>query len=229
MSSCARRRAASPTRWCVRRPRRSTATSNFPDDIFSEMAEARPVRHHRAGGAGRRRASTLLPMRSSWRSCRAAMPPSPTSAGWCELIATLLVAARHGRAARSATSAAARRCARSRLLPDRGRRPGSDLADIKTTATQTDGWLALTAAKLWIHNAPVADFALRAGAHRPTAAGHRGMSIFIVDLDAPGVTRGPKEHKMGQRASQVGGLNFDDVALPPGRAARRRGTAASTS
>jgi alkylation response protein AidB-like acyl-CoA dehydrogenase len=40
------------------------------------------------------------------------------------------------------------------------------------------------------------------------------MSIFIVDLNAKGVTRGPKEHKMGQRASQVGALNFDDVVLP---------------
>lgn len=46
-------------------------------------------------------------------------------------------------------------------------------------------------------------------------AGHRGMSIFIVDLHAAGVSRGPKEHKMGQRASQVGPLFFDKVALPP--------------
>jgi alkylation response protein AidB-like acyl-CoA dehydrogenase len=40
------------------------------------------------------------------------------------------------------------------------------------------------------------------------------MSIFIVDLSARGVSRGPKEHKMGQRASQVGELRFDDVYLP---------------
>jgi Acyl-CoA dehydrogenases len=46
-------------------------------------------------------------------------------------------------------------------------------------------------------------------------AGRRGMSIFIVDLHAKGVARGPKEHKMGQRASQVGGLTFEDVALGP--------------
>src|SRR3990167_3590145 len=46
-------------------------------------------------------------------------------------------------------------------------------------------------------------------------AGNRGMSIFIVDLHAAGVTRGPKEHKMGQRASQVGGLDFKDVRLGP--------------
>ena len=42
------------------------------------------------------------------------------------------------------------------------------------------------------------------------------MSIFIVDLHAPGVTRGPKERKLGQRASQVGDLSFENVALPAG-------------
>jgi alkylation response protein AidB-like acyl-CoA dehydrogenase len=41
------------------------------------------------------------------------------------------------------------------------------------------------------------------------------MSIFIVDLHARGVERGPKEHKMGQRASPVGSLNFRDVRLAP--------------
>mgnify|MGYP001471712374 FL=1 len=40
------------------------------------------------------------------------------------------------------------------------------------------------------------------------------MSIFIVDLNSEGVTRGPKEHKMGQRASQVGSLTFEEVSLP---------------
>ena len=40
------------------------------------------------------------------------------------------------------------------------------------------------------------------------------MSIFLVDLNAPGVSRGPKEHKMGQRASQVGALTFDGVTVP---------------
>ena len=44
-------------------------------------------------------------------------------------------------------------------------------------------------------------------------AGNRGMSIFVVDLHAAGVERGPKEHKMGQRASQVGALTFTDVRL----------------
>jgi alkylation response protein AidB-like acyl-CoA dehydrogenase len=41
------------------------------------------------------------------------------------------------------------------------------------------------------------------------------MSIFLVDRSLPGFTVGRKEHKMGQRASQVGALSFDGIALPP--------------
>ncbi|GBR08489.1 acyl-CoA dehydrogenase family protein [Acetobacter oeni] len=89
---------------------------------------------------------------------------------------------------------------------------GTDVSGIRTTAEKDgDGWI-LNGGKLWIHNAPVADtgFVL---ARTDKEAGNRGMSIFIVDLHANGVERGPKEHKMGQRASQVGGLNFSDVRL----------------
>ncbi|MFY8152229.1 MAG: acyl-CoA dehydrogenase family protein, partial [Hyphomicrobiales bacterium] len=90
---------------------------------------------------------------------------------------------------------------------------GTDVAGIRTTAERTaEGW-RLDGGKIWIHNAPVADvgFVL---ARTDKAAGKRGMSIFVVDLRQPGVERGPKEHKMGQRASQVGALTFRDVTLP---------------
>ena len=90
---------------------------------------------------------------------------------------------------------------------------GTDVSGIRSTAVRDgDGWL-LNGGKIWIHNAPVADvgFVL---ARTDKAAGNRGMSIFIVDLSSDGVERGPKEHKMGQRASQVGALTFSDVRLP---------------
>ncbi len=92
---------------------------------------------------------------------------------------------------------------------------GSDVSGIKTTATRRgsgDDWV-LNGSKLWIHNAPVADVAFVLARTDP-AAGKRGMSIFIVDCHAAGVSRGPKEHKLGQRSSQVGELNFADVSVP---------------
>ena len=132
--------------------------------------------------------------------------------GLVELLGTLLT--QHGTAAQQDSYLrpllrAERRCAYALTEAE----AGSDLAGLKTTARRDrDGWV-LDGAKLWIHNAPVADFAAVLARTDPTA-GHRGMSILLVDLDRPGVTRDRKEHKMGQRASPVGGLRFEDVELP---------------
>ncbi|MCJ8309651.1 MAG: acyl-CoA dehydrogenase family protein [Rhizobiaceae bacterium] len=132
--------------------------------------------------------------------------------GLIELISTLLV--RHGTPDQ-----------RSKLLQDIVKaktkvayciteaEAGTDVSGIRSEAVRNDkGWL-LNGSKIWIHNAPVADYGFVL-ARTDRDAGHRGMSIFIVDLHADGVERGPKEHKMGQRASQVGALNFSDVQLP---------------
>ena len=80
------------------------------------------------------------------------------------------------------------------------------------------GLVELVAAPLARHGteaqrAPVADVGLVLARTDP-GAGHRKMSIFVVDLHADGVSRGPKESKMGRRASTVGALFFDGVRLP---------------
>ncbi|MBV7396467.1 acyl-CoA dehydrogenase family protein [Mameliella sediminis] len=133
--------------------------------------------------------------------------------GMVELICTLL--AQHGDAEQRAAWLPDIMAARKRVaycLTEA--EAGSDLSSLRTTARRDgDGWV-LNGGKLWIHNAPIADMGLVLARTDPEA-GHRGMSIFIVDLNAPGVTRGPKEHKMGQRASQIGGLDFNEVKLPP--------------
>lgn len=91
---------------------------------------------------------------------------------------------------------------------------GTDVSGVKTTAVPNGKGWRLSGSKIWIHNAPVADVGFVLARTDPSA-GNRGMSIFIVDLHSAGVSRGPKEHKMGQRASQVGALHFEDVALGP--------------
>ena len=89
---------------------------------------------------------------------------------------------------------------------------GTDVSGIRTTAERDGNGWRLNGGKIWIHNAPVADYGFVL-ARTDREAGNRGMSIFIVDLHADGVEKGPKEHKMGQRASQVGALTFTDVRL----------------
>lgn len=89
---------------------------------------------------------------------------------------------------------------------------GTDVSGTGTTAVVDGAGWRLNGGKIWIHNAPVADYGFVL-ARTDKEAGNRGMSIFVVDLHAKGVERGPKEHKMGQRASQAGVLTFTDVAL----------------
>jgi alkylation response protein AidB-like acyl-CoA dehydrogenase len=92
---------------------------------------------------------------------------------------------------------------------------GSDLGSITTRAVRDgDGW-RLTGEKIYIHNAPVADFAVVLAVTDPRKGKRGGISVFLVDLDQDGVTRAYHEHKMGQRASQIGGLVFDEVRLAP--------------
>jgi alkylation response protein AidB-like acyl-CoA dehydrogenase len=133
--------------------------------------------------------------------------------GLVELVATLL--SEHGTPAQQARYlgpllAFERRCAYCITEPE----AGSDVSGVRTTAARDGSGFRLTGEKIWIHNAPVADFAVVLARTDP-AAGKRGMSIFLVDADASGYVRGRKEHKMGQRASQVGALAFNDVALGP--------------
>jgi alkylation response protein AidB-like acyl-CoA dehydrogenase len=132
--------------------------------------------------------------------------------GLIELISTLLV--RHGTPAQQdkwlADVIAAKTLVAYCITEPEA---GTDVSGIRTEAVRDgDGWV-LNGGKIWIHNAPVADLAFVL-ARTDKEAGHRGMSIFAVDLHAKGVERGPKEHKMGQRASQVGALSFSDVRLP---------------
>ena len=89
---------------------------------------------------------------------------------------------------------------------------GADVSGVKTTAVLDGKRWRLSGSKAWIHNAPVADYGYVL-ARTDTKAGNHGMSIFIVDLSAKGVSRGKKENKMGQRASPVGALHFDSVDL----------------
>jgi alkylation response protein AidB-like acyl-CoA dehydrogenase len=132
--------------------------------------------------------------------------------GLVELVGTLL--SEHGTPAQRARYLAPlirgeRRCAYAITEAE----AGSDVSSIQTTAVATPSGWKLNGGKLWIHNAPVADFAVVLARTKPEL-GKRGFSIFLVDREQPGYRIGRKEHKMGQRASPVGALHFDDVALP---------------
>ena len=47
--------------------------------------------------------------------------------------------------------------------------------------------------------------------------GHKGISAFIVDMDAPGISLGALEKKLGIRASATVSVIFEDVVIPKGQ------------
>ena len=91
---------------------------------------------------------------------------------------------------------------------------GSDLAGIKTTATRSaDGdEYVLNGAKTFISNGQLANLIIvvaRTGADR-----HRGLSLFVVEGDIPGFTRGRRLDKIGMRSQDTSELFFDDARVP---------------
>ena len=74
---------------------------------------------------------------------------------------------------------------------------GSDPAGLRTHARRDgDGWV-ITGGKRYITNAPIADLFVVFARSDPAEKGGRGISSFVVDATAPGVTVGPHDKKMG--------------------------------
>jgi len=67
---------------------------------------------------------------------------------------------------------------------------------------------------MWISLASKADYAMvTARTNSNVAKGSAGLSTFVVDLDAKGVTRGDIHGKLGVRAGSTGWINFQDVRV----------------
>jgi butyryl-CoA dehydrogenase len=90
---------------------------------------------------------------------------------------------------------------------------GSDAAAQKTTAVRKGDDYAINGSKNWITNGPVAD-AILLFAMTDKAAGHRGISAFLVPTDTPGFTRGKPDRKMGICASPSCSIFFEDCRVP---------------
>src|SRR3954451_3219120 len=89
---------------------------------------------------------------------------------------------------------------------------GSDVASMTTRAVRDGEDYILTGNKVWITNAGISDLYLVFAKTDP-AAGHRGISAFLVEKDW-GVQVTKLEHKLGARASPTGQLAFDEVRVP---------------
>ncbi len=91
---------------------------------------------------------------------------------------------------------------------------GSDVAAIRTTAVRDGDGYVVNGAKTFITNGADGDFftlAVRTGAE-----GAGGLSLLVVDADAPGITR-RRLDKLGWHASDTAEVAFEDVRVPASR------------
>ncbi|GAA4899982.1 acyl-CoA dehydrogenase family protein [Flaviramulus aquimarinus] len=90
---------------------------------------------------------------------------------------------------------------------------GSDVASMRTTAIKNDDdYYIINGSKTFITNGVYSDYLVVAAKTNPEL-GNKGMSIFVVDRDTPGITA-TKLDKLGWRASDTAEIAFDDVKVP---------------
>jgi alkylation response protein AidB-like acyl-CoA dehydrogenase len=89
---------------------------------------------------------------------------------------------------------------------------GSDVAGMKTTAKRDDDHYIINGSKTFITNGVYSDY-LVVSAKTDTSLGHKGISIFIMDRDTPGISA-TKLDKLGWRASDTAEIAFDNVKIP---------------
>jgi len=91
---------------------------------------------------------------------------------------------------------------------------GSDPAGMTTSAVlDGDQWL-LNGSKIFITSAPYAGVFIVWAVTDKSALKGKGISCFLVESDAPGLTIGKQEEKMGQHASATNELLFQDCRIP---------------
>jgi alkylation response protein AidB-like acyl-CoA dehydrogenase len=90
---------------------------------------------------------------------------------------------------------------------------GSDATSQRTTAIDMGDHYLLNGTKNWITNGKNAKYYLVIAQTYPEK-GHKGINCLIVEEGMPGFIKGPKENKMGIRASDTCSLQFTDVKVP---------------
>jgi acyl-CoA dehydrogenase len=92
---------------------------------------------------------------------------------------------------------------------------GSDSAAMQTMAVRRgNGWV-INGTKRYITNSPMAKVALiMARTSKESLPKNAHVSAFLVPMDAPGVSVGKSDKKMGQSGSHIADIIMEDVELP---------------
>ena len=100
---------------------------------------------------------------------------------------------------------------------------GSDAASLKTRAELVGHEYILNGSKAFISGAGSTDVLVLMARTGDAASGAGGISAFVVPADAPGITYGKKEHKMGWNSQPTRTISFDNVRIPADHLLGREG------
>ena len=90
---------------------------------------------------------------------------------------------------------------------------GSDVASIETRARREGSDWIINGTKMFITNGSRADFVTLV-TRTSDEPGYKGISLFLVELDSPGVSVSRRLDKVGMRSSDTTELIFDNVRVP---------------
>ena len=90
---------------------------------------------------------------------------------------------------------------------------GSDLKAIRTKAVRDGDDFVISGQKVFISNGQLCDVIVLA-TKTDSAAGAKGVTLFLVDTSLPGFRRGKNLHKVGMKAQDTSELFFDDLRVP---------------
>ncbi len=90
---------------------------------------------------------------------------------------------------------------------------GSDLAGVRTTAIRQGDHYLLNGQKTFISNGLLNDLVIVV-AKTDATAGHKGVSLLVVEEGMPGYERGRRLEKIGLHAQDTAELFFRDVRVP---------------
>ena len=91
---------------------------------------------------------------------------------------------------------------------------GSDLKAIRTRAVRDGNEFVINGQKVFISNGQLCDVLVLA-TKTDSAAGAKGVTLFLVESDREGFTRGKNLEKLGMKAQDTSELFFDNIRVPP--------------
>lgn len=91
---------------------------------------------------------------------------------------------------------------------------GSDAGSVRTTAVRDGDHYVLNGTKRFITNAPEAGIYTVMARTAPGSKGAEGVSAFIVERGAPGLSLGQIDKKMGHKGAHTCDVIFEDCRVP---------------